>query len=128
MTELRDARLRQALHEAPDAALRPPQRTRDAVRAAAHAAVQPAWRRWWRSVGDHRLPWGAALATLALATLVTVLWEGREIPGARREAVPDAVPVPSADLPGARLCCPGGSPRPATSASCTGDTGRAACR
>lgn len=99
MTELRDARLRQALHEAPDAALRPPQRTRDAVRAAAHAAVQPAWRRWWRSVGDHRRPWGAALATLALATLVTVLWEGREIPEARREAVPDAAPVPAAPAP-----------------------------
>ena len=99
MTELRDARLRKALHEAPDAALQPPQRTRDAVRAAAHAAVQPAWRRWWRSAGDHRLPWGTALATVALATLVTVMWEGREIPGARREAAPETAPIPAAPAP-----------------------------
>jgi hypothetical protein len=96
MTELRDARLRKALHEAPDAALQPPQRTRDAVRAAAHAAVQPAWRRWWRSAGDHRMPWGAALATVALATLVTVMWESREIPSARREAAPEMAPIPAA--------------------------------
>jgi hypothetical protein len=96
MTELRDARLRKALHEELEAALRPPQHTRDAVRAAAHAAVQPAWRRWWRSAGDHRMPWGAALATVALATLVTVMWEGREIPGARREATPEMAPIPAA--------------------------------
>jgi hypothetical protein len=99
MTELRDARLRKALHEAPDAALQPPQRTRDAVHAAAHAAVQPAWRRWWRSAGDHRTPWGAALATVALATLVTVMWEGRGIPGARREAAPETAPIPAAQAP-----------------------------
>jgi hypothetical protein len=88
MTELRDARLRKALHDAPDAQLQPPQRTRDAIRQAAHSAVQPAWRSWWRQAGDRRLPWGAALATVALATLITVLWEGREIPFARRDALP----------------------------------------
>lgn len=99
MTELRDARLGKALHEAPDAALQPPQRTRDAIRAAAHAAVQPGWRRWWRSAGDHRRPWGAALATVALATLVTVMWGDREIPGARREAAPETSPIPAAPAP-----------------------------
>jgi hypothetical protein len=88
VTELRDARLRKALHEAPDAQLQPPQRTRDAIRQAAHAAVQPSWRSLWRAAGDRRLPWGAALATVALATLITVMWEGREIPSARRDALP----------------------------------------
>jgi hypothetical protein len=89
MTELRDARLRKALHEAPDAQVRPPQRTREAILQAAHSAVQPGWRSWWRRTGDRRLPWGAALATVALATLITVMWEGREIPDSRREAAPD---------------------------------------
>jgi hypothetical protein len=111
MTELRDARLRKALHEAPDAQLQPPQRTRDAIRQAAHAAVQPGWRTWWRQAGDRRLPWGAALATVALATLITVLWEGREIPSARR----DALPAPGASDTAAVLPRDGAS-QPAESA------------
>lgn len=102
MTELRDARLRKAMDEAPDATLQPQQRTREAIRAAAHGAVQPAWRRWWTRSGGSGMPWTAALATIALATLVTVMWEGREVPGARPEAevvatapAPAAAPVPA---------------------------------
>ncbi|HEX2545000.1 MAG TPA: hypothetical protein VHL79_08990 [Ramlibacter sp.] len=85
MTQLRDARLRKALEEAPDAQLRPPARTREAVLAAAHAALQPWWRRAWIHAGDRRTPWTAAFASIALATLVVVMWEGQEVPG----AVPD---------------------------------------
>ena len=103
MTELRDARLRKALEEAPDATLQPGQRTREAIQAAAHAAVLPPWRRWWNSAGERRMPWTAALATIALATLITLTWEGREPPGARREAAdtvagapaPASAPVPA---------------------------------
>lgn len=99
MTELRDARLRKALHEAPDAHVQPPQRTRDAILQAAHSAVLPGWRSWWRKTGDRRLPWGAALATVAVATLITVMWEGREIPAGRREAAPDLPASPPAAPP-----------------------------
>ncbi|NNU44483.1 hypothetical protein [Ramlibacter montanisoli] len=102
MTELRDARLRKAMDEAPDATLQPQQRTREAIRAAAHRALQPAWRRWWTRSGGGAMPWTAALATIALATLVTVMWGGRELPGARTEAdvvatapAPAAGPVPA---------------------------------
>lgn len=120
MTELRDARLRQALDHAPDAGLQPPAGTREAIRAAAHAAVQPAWRRWWSRAGTGGTPWAAAFATVVLATLVTVTWQGREVPGAREEvpvamapsapapaAAPPAVPAPAAAPP------PVAAPRPA---------------
>ena len=139
MTDLRDARLRKALEEAPDATLQPGRRTRDAIQAAAHAAVQPPWRRWWNRAGDRRMPWTAALASIALATLITIMWEGREPPGARREAAdtatgatapapapasapvpapapapPQAVPAPKpAPLPApARIPAPATAPRP----------------
>ncbi len=108
MTELRDARLRKAMDEAPDAALQPQQRTREAIRAAAHGAVQPAWRRWWARSGGGAMPWTAALATIALATLVTVMWEGREVPGAR----PEGDLVASAPAPAATPA-PGNAPVPA---------------
>jgi hypothetical protein len=99
MTELRDARLRKALHEAPDAQVQPPQRTRDAIRQAAHSAVRPAWHSWWRQAGDRRLPWSAALATVALATLITVMWEGREIPAGSRDARPERTASPPGAAP-----------------------------
>lgn len=70
---------------------------RDATREAAHAAAQPARRRWWPRMGGRRLPWGVALATVALAALIAVLWQGRQAPGPGRERVPvAAVPAPAA--------------------------------
>lgn len=125
MTELRDARLRKALDEAPDAGLQPQARTREAIRAAAHDAVQPAWRRWWPRGDGSRVPWTAALATIALATLVTVMWQGRGIPGAGREpagadtvaVAPQPAPVP-APAPGpAPAAAPEIAPAPAPAAA-----------
>lgn len=69
---------------------------RDAIREAAQAAVQPAWRRRWQRMGDRRLPWMAALAAIALAALLAVLWEGRQVPGPRRERAAEvASPIPA---------------------------------
>lgn len=90
---LRDARLRRALDHAPDAAAVPDAKVRQAVRAAAHEAVvareaapvfrerrTPWWRRlrnaWWGAPAGRR-PWSAALATVLLAGVITVLWQGQ---------------------------------------------------
>lgn len=88
MTAMRDARLHKALQDAPDGDARPAAATRDAILARAHAAVAktptvPRWKRWLGAgdAGVH-MPWNAALATVALATLVTVLWHGKEVPDA----------------------------------------------
>jgi hypothetical protein len=91
---LRDARLLRALQEAPDAQSLPDAATRSAIlEAAARAVAQPAaaswWRRLWSSGGQRSLPWNAAFATVALATLVTVLWREQEIPGATPEGARD---------------------------------------
>lgn len=117
MTDLRDARLRQALDAAPDAGLQPQARTREAIHAAARAAVQPAWRRWWRPVGRSGTPWAAAFATLMVATLVTVLWNDEEVPGARTEpagepvaAAPQAAAKP--EVPAAPAVQPAPQPAP----------------
>lgn len=106
MTQLRDERLRQALDQAPDAQLQPHRRTREAIRAAAHAAVQPAWRRWWTRSGAHPTPWAAALATVALATVITVLWEGREVPGPRSDLPAPAAQPPAAEPPASAVAAP----------------------
>ena len=136
MTELRDARLKQALAHAPDAHMTPDARTRAAIRAMAGRAVSPAaprpvrsagalwWQRLWHAAGNSRGPWGAALATVVLATLVTVLWRDEEIPVARtadapmatvpaaRSAQPPSVAVPSTDAPAAvpRTAAPAPAP------------------
>ncbi|RYY92731.1 MAG: hypothetical protein EOO24_28360, partial [Comamonadaceae bacterium] len=83
MTDLRDARLHRALEMAPDSALRPPPQARDAILAAAHAAVRPWWQRWLPAAGGRR--WVPALATVLVAGFVTLLWQGEEVPGAREE-------------------------------------------
>ena len=98
MSGLRDARLRKALDSAPDAELRPDPRVRRDILAKAHEAVAPApvvpwWQRLWQTSGSPRAPWNAAFATIALATLVTVLWHDREVPDARPEAVTASAPV-----------------------------------
>ena len=106
MTQLRDARLARALDHAPDAQALPDDSVRRAVRDAARRAVTPAaqpawWKRWWAGDAGQRLPWNAALASVLLASLVTLLWVDRDIPdaqpqGERRQApaAPAAVPPP----------------------------------
>lgn len=98
MSELRDARLKRALDEAPDASLQPLARTRDAIRAAAHGAVQPAWKRRWSGGGGPR-PWHAAFATVLLAGLITLMWQGEELPGARQPAADPPIPAVKAPAP-----------------------------
>jgi hypothetical protein len=124
MTELRDARLRQALDRAPDAGLQPPARVRDAIRSAAHGAVQPAWRRWWPKAGERRTPWLAAFASVLVASLVVVIWQGQETPGARPEPqladrqAPATVAVP-APAPAAEQAAPALAPAAAPPAAAT---------
>ncbi|HXD43111.1 MAG TPA: hypothetical protein VN649_21285 [Ramlibacter sp.] len=103
MSGFRDARLHKALASAPDAQLRPAARTRQAIQARARDAIAPSgeaawWRKFWAGAGALHSPWNAAFATLALATLVTVLWYEREIPGARPETAQSDQPAPAAPL------------------------------
>ena len=96
MSDLRDARLHKALESAPDADARPDARVRRNILAKAHEAVAPknvapGWQRLWQSSGSARAPWNAAFATIAVATLVTVLWHDREVPDAQSQAVPAAL-------------------------------------
>jgi hypothetical protein len=99
MTSLRDPRFEKALQAAPDAHLRPDAHTRQAVLAAAAAAVQTQsahqpvawWRRQWfggAGGGAGRMPWNAALATVLLAGFVTLLWQGQPVPDAQRAEAP----------------------------------------
>jgi len=114
MTELRDARFKRALDHAPDAALRPSDATRAAIKSIASGAnteagagalrapVQsahsaPLWQRvarWWRAgeSGSRHMPWNAALATVVLASVVTLMWFDQPVP----QAVPDEVPAKAA--------------------------------
>ncbi|HSH91243.1 MAG TPA: hypothetical protein VK996_14745 [Ramlibacter sp.] len=89
MTEWRDARLQRALEDAPDREVLPDATTRQAVHDFAHKAVAapvvaslPWWKKLGPDTGAARMPWNAALATVALATLVTVLWRDEPVPGA----------------------------------------------
>lgn len=87
MTDLRDARFQRALDEAPDADLRPDGRVRAHILEAARVAVtqdKPAshWKKWWNFTGSPSPVWNAAFASVALATVVTLLWHDREIPDA----------------------------------------------
>lgn len=110
MTELRDARLKRALDHAPDAVLRPSDATRAAIKSIAaeantgvvRAPTQlvrqvPLWHRvarWWRAgeSGARPMPWNAALATVLLASLVTLIWFEQPVP----QAVPDDAPAKAA--------------------------------
>jgi hypothetical protein len=91
MNGLRDARLHKALESAPDEGERPREDTRAAIRARAHSAVKPARTPWWKKLyagagGSRHMPWNAAFATVAVATLVTLLWHDREVPDAKTAA------------------------------------------
>lgn len=94
--DLRDARLARALQHMPDAHLQPSPQLRHAVlRQALQAVAQPEpgamvlnrWRGWWQSLGQ-RGPWRAALASVAIAGFITVLWYGQELPDATSERSP----------------------------------------
>lgn len=94
---LRDARLAHALHHMPDAHMQPSAQTRSAVlHEAARVVGSPAQptltpmpqRRWWHAwLGQpgHRVPWGAAVASLAVFGFITVMWYGQEVPDAAPE-------------------------------------------
>lgn len=88
---LRDARLAQALQHMPDAHMQPSAQTR-------HAVLQEALRaagvkghkksRWWHAwLGQpgQRVPWSAAVASLAVVCFITVLWYGQDVPDAAPE-------------------------------------------
>ena len=110
MTDLRDARLRRALDHAPDVAFVPSEETRAAIKIIASEAGAAAasvsakatpqatlWRRvmgWWSSpsVGSRHMPWNAALATVVLASLVTLMWFDQPA----TQAVSDGAPLPAA--------------------------------
>ena len=100
---LRDARLAHALRHMPDAHMQPSAQSRSAVLQEAMRAVggaspaqpvQPpvAQRRWWHAwLGQpgQRVPWGAAVASLAVFGFITVMWYGQEVP----DAAPQRSPV-----------------------------------
>ena len=113
---LRDARLARALEHAPDT-LQPAQPAaamRDAILRAAHAAVETpqthpvappgrGWRAgvagvWGRLMGTGRMPWNAALATVLLASFITLLWRDEPVPSAQTDP-PIAASPPRADQP-----------------------------
>ena len=88
---LRDARLAHALQHMPDAHMQPSAQTR-------HAVLQEALRaagvkghkksRWWHAwLGQpgQRVPWSAAVASLAVVCFITVLWYGQDVPDAAPE-------------------------------------------
>ena len=102
-----DPHLRAALRHAPDGDMVPPTALDQRIKAAArHALLSPhlagrsrlGWPNWihWRAWLDHLLapPAAAALATLALGTVIGVMWQGQVPP----EAMPGA-PSASADVP-----------------------------
>lgn len=113
---LHDDALRKALAQAPDRATIPDWRVRQAILDHAHDAISaseelltasrepaPWWRlAWWRDkVGlSGATPWNAALASLMVAVLVTLLWQREPVPGARLD---DEAPVATTPAPAAAV-------------------------
>jgi len=109
---LRDARLAQALQHMPDAHMQPSAQTRHAVlqealRAAMNAtpaaptSPPAAKNRWWHAwLGQpgQRVPWNAALASIAVVGFVTVLWHGKDVPDAAPERSAEARRKAEADV------------------------------
>ena len=115
-TDLRDARLHQALAHAPDRDALPAPGTRNTIKNIANNVIETRagdrfdtqiswWKALWEKTGragrgGHASgPWNAAFATLLLGGIITLIWQGQEVP----EAVPDQRPagqrVPDAALP-----------------------------
>ena len=111
---LHDDALRKALAQAPDRGTLPDWRVRQAILDHAHDAISaseelltasreraPWWRlAWWRDkVGlSGATPWNAALASLMVAVLVTLIWQREPVPGARPD---DETALTSAPAPAA---------------------------
>lgn len=90
---LRDARLAQALRHMPDAHMQPSAEARLAVLKHAHEALTggantapPAARRWWQSTSPSA--WGGALASVLVASFITLMWYGQPVPDANPEGLP----------------------------------------
>jgi hypothetical protein len=111
---LRDARLVQALRHMPDAHLQPDPQTRHAVLQAAFAAVamsQPTkssrWRTLWQGlIGQpgHRMPLTGAVASVLVASFITLMWYEQEVPDANPSrmvtaSAPPEIPVKKVELP-----------------------------
>jgi hypothetical protein len=95
----RDARLLAALRHAPDAGVEPPPSLSTRILAQAQAATRTRaarpWRERWGQVFAPRAPWAAAFGTIAVATLVGVLWSGREPPPLEDTAPPVPANAPA---------------------------------
>ena len=92
---LRDARLTLALKHMPDAHLQPDPQARNAVLQAALQAVAPEpiavpanWRtvwHWLRGEPGHRMPLTGAVASLLVASFITLMWHEQDVPDATPE-------------------------------------------
>jgi hypothetical protein len=122
MTDLRDARLAQALQHAPDSDAQPRAATRDAIKNIAARAVHPGarasnhhqpswWERCWHSMAQTRGPWGGALATVVLGCIITLMWYEQELP---TPALPPTAPDRAPEVP-----APAAAPAPTSTSTST---------
>ena len=115
--EARDAQLLAALRHAPDRDVQPPAELSAAILGRAQAAVHPArarspnWRAGWRTAIDRALRPApmAAFGTVAMATLIGVMWSGQNPPDATPSlrpqvgaAAPAAAPATADSVPAAQ--------------------------
>ena len=124
---LRDARLAQALQHMPDAHMQPSAQTRHAVLQEALRAAgvkihkKSRWWHVWLGQPGQRVPWSAALASLAVVGFITVLWYGQDVPDAVPERSKEgAAPAPErkvASVPSSQPL----SPAPASPAVANAD-------
>jgi hypothetical protein len=129
--ELRDEALHRALLNAPDHTSAPNWRLRKAILDRAHDAVMPfsaspepetTERPWWQRLlglgaqgGNARMPWNAAVATVLVGVLVTVLWQREPVPGARPDSeAPVGAPAQRSAAPAAPASPSPAAPAPAT--------------
>ena len=115
-TDLRDARLHQALAHAPDRDALPAPGTRNTIKNIANNVIEtragdrfdtqiPWWKALWEKTGragrgGHASgPWNAAFATLLLGGIITLIWQGQEVPVAVPDQRPAGQRVPDAALP-----------------------------
>jgi hypothetical protein len=113
MTDPRDPHLLAALRHAPDRDATPPPELTARILAAARAAARPpkleagAMQRWWAWFTRPQM--GAAFATLAVATLVGVMWSSQDLP-APESAPPQEPVVQSGDEAAKREMARSGAP------------------